>query len=58
MVYAKERGEMQAQAAFEAKVRTAVTAIVCQQLDAGVDVVNDGEVGRMSYATYGDRRAF
>ena len=57
MVYAKERGETQDQAAFEARGRTAVTAIVCQQLNAGVDVVNDGAVGRMSYATYGDRRA-
>lgn len=52
MLYAKEKGELQDQAAFEARVRAAVAEIVRKQLDAGVDVVNDGEVGRISYATY------
>jgi 5-methyltetrahydropteroyltriglutamate--homocysteine methyltransferase len=52
MLYRKEKSESQDQAAFEARVRTAVATVVRQQLDAGVDVVNDGEVGRISYATY------
>jgi 5-methyltetrahydropteroyltriglutamate--homocysteine methyltransferase len=52
MLYAKEKGESQDQAAFAARVQTAVAEIVRTQLDAGVDVVNDGEVGRISYATY------
>jgi 5-methyltetrahydropteroyltriglutamate--homocysteine methyltransferase len=47
MLYAKDRSEAQEQGAFEARVRTAVAEIVRKQLDAGVDVVNDGEVGRM-----------
>ena len=52
MLYAKERGEAQDQGAFEARVQAAVAEIVRKQLDAGVDVVNDGEIGRISYATY------
>jgi 5-methyltetrahydropteroyltriglutamate--homocysteine methyltransferase len=52
LLYAKEAGEVQDQAAFAARVRTAVAEIVRQQLDAGVDVVNDGEIGKISYATY------
>src|SRR5262245_49717883 len=52
LLYAKEKGESQEQAAFAARVQTAVAEIVRKQLDAGVDVVNDGEVGRISYATY------
>jgi 5-methyltetrahydropteroyltriglutamate--homocysteine methyltransferase len=52
MLYRKEKGEVQDQAAFEACVRAAVAETVRKQLDAGVNVVNDGEVGRISYATY------
>src|SRR6266478_7306336 len=39
-------------AAFEARVRRAVADIVRQQMDAGVDVVNDGEQGKVGYSTY------
>ena len=38
--------------AFEAAVREAVADIVRQQTDTGLDVVNDGEQGRVQYATY------
>jgi 5-methyltetrahydropteroyltriglutamate--homocysteine methyltransferase len=33
-------------------VKNAVAEIVRKQLDAGVDIVNDGEMGKPSYATY------
>jgi 5-methyltetrahydropteroyltriglutamate--homocysteine methyltransferase len=33
-------------------VRVAVADIVARQVQAGVDVVNDGEMGKVSYATY------
>src|SRR5262245_25784613 len=52
MLYAKEKGELQDQTAFAARARAAVAEVVRKQLDAGVNVVNDGEVGRISYATY------
>jgi 5-methyltetrahydropteroyltriglutamate--homocysteine methyltransferase len=39
-------------AAFEARVRRAVADVVRQQVEAGVDVVNDGEQGKVGYSTY------
>ena len=38
--------------AFEAGVRRAVADVVRQQVDAGVDVVSDGEQGKVGYSTY------
>jgi 5-methyltetrahydropteroyltriglutamate--homocysteine methyltransferase len=39
-------------AAFGARVSSAVAEIVRTQVQAGVDIVNDGEMGKPSYATY------
>jgi 5-methyltetrahydropteroyltriglutamate--homocysteine methyltransferase len=39
-------------AAFDARVRRAVAEVVRLQMDAGVDVVNDGEQGKVGYSTY------
>jgi 5-methyltetrahydropteroyltriglutamate--homocysteine methyltransferase len=39
-------------AAFAARVREAVAEIVRKQVAAGVDVVNDGEQGKVGYSTY------
>ena len=52
MLYAKEKGELQNQAAFEARVRTATAEVVRKQFECGVDVVNDGEVSKIGYSTY------
>jgi 5-methyltetrahydropteroyltriglutamate--homocysteine methyltransferase len=38
--------------AFETRVRRAVADIVKKQLDAGIDIVNDGEQGKVGYSTY------
>jgi 5-methyltetrahydropteroyltriglutamate--homocysteine methyltransferase len=38
--------------AFDARVRNAVAEVVRKQVDAGVDVVSDGEQGKVGYATY------
>jgi 5-methyltetrahydropteroyltriglutamate--homocysteine methyltransferase len=37
---------------FDDTVRAAVAAIVRRQVDLGIDVVSDGETGKISYATY------
>jgi 5-methyltetrahydropteroyltriglutamate--homocysteine methyltransferase len=37
---------------FEGRVRRAVADIVRMQVDAGVDVVSDGEQGKVGYSTY------
>jgi 5-methyltetrahydropteroyltriglutamate--homocysteine methyltransferase len=39
-------------AVLQTRVRRAVADIVRQQVDAGVDIVNDGEQGKVGYSTY------
>ena len=38
--------------ALAARIRTAVAEVVKKQVEAGVDLVNDGEMSKPSYATY------
>src|SRR5258705_9831118 len=52
MMYAKEEGVPVEPAALAARIRTAVAEVVEKQVAAGVDVVNDGEMSKPSYATY------
>ena len=48
----KESGQLAVKEAFDARVKRAVAEVVQKQVAAGVDVVNDGEQGKFSYATY------
>ncbi|HKF74466.1 MAG TPA: cobalamin-independent methionine synthase II family protein [Stellaceae bacterium] len=52
VMYAKEEGVPVDRAALAAQVRAAVGDVVRKQADAGVDLVNDGEMSKPSYATY------
>ncbi|HLK87239.1 MAG TPA: cobalamin-independent methionine synthase II family protein [Candidatus Binataceae bacterium] len=52
MLFAKESGELADRAALDQRVRKAVGEIVRKQVQAGVDVVNDGEMGKIGYSTY------
>jgi 5-methyltetrahydropteroyltriglutamate--homocysteine methyltransferase len=52
MMYAKEEGVPVEPGALAARVASAVEEVVRRQADAGVDVVNDGEMSKPSYATY------
>ena len=52
MMYAKEEGVPVDPAALAARVRAAVAEVVGRQVKAGVDIVNDGEMSKPSYATY------
>jgi 5-methyltetrahydropteroyltriglutamate--homocysteine methyltransferase len=52
LLYAQDNGEPVDQRQLEERVRSAVAASVRQQLDAGLNVVNDGEMGKVSYSTY------
>jgi 5-methyltetrahydropteroyltriglutamate--homocysteine methyltransferase len=52
MLEALDTGTLADTAAFEARVRRAVAEVVRLQIDAGVDVVNDGEQGKVGYSTY------
>lgn len=51
-LFARERGEAYDAADFDATMRKAVSNTVRKQLEAGVDVVSDGEASKISYATY------
>ena len=52
MMHAKEEGVPVERAALAARVRQAVAEVVRKQADAGIDIVNDGEMSKPSYATY------
>ena len=52
MMYAREEGVPVDAAALGRRVREAVAEIVRKQLGAGIDLVNDGEMSKPSYATY------
>src|SRR6266853_942398 len=52
MMYAKEEGVPVDHEALGARIRSAVEEIVLRQAGAGVDIVNDGEMSKPSYATY------
>jgi 5-methyltetrahydropteroyltriglutamate--homocysteine methyltransferase len=51
-MYAKEEGAPVDGAGLAARVRAAVAEVVRRQVDAGIDIVNDGEMSKPSYATY------
>ena len=51
-MFAKEEGVPVDAAALGARIRTAVAEVVGKQVEAGVAVVNDGEMSKPSYATY------
>lgn len=52
LLYAQEGDEPFDQAIFEEQVRSAVQAAVRKQVSAGIDIINDGEMSKISYATY------
>lgn len=52
LVFAQERGEAIDQAQFDAVIGAAVDEVVARQVEAGIDLVSDGEMSKISYATY------
>ena len=51
-IFARENEEQFDQAEFDQCMTAAVSATVKRQVDAGVDIVSDGETSKISYATY------
>jgi 5-methyltetrahydropteroyltriglutamate--homocysteine methyltransferase len=51
-MFAKEEGVPVDDAGLKARIRDAVAAVVKKQVEAGIDLVNDGEMSKPSYATY------
>jgi 5-methyltetrahydropteroyltriglutamate--homocysteine methyltransferase len=52
MMYAKEEGVPVDPVALSLRVASAVEEVVRKQAGSGVDIVNDGEMSKPSYATY------
>jgi 5-methyltetrahydropteroyltriglutamate--homocysteine methyltransferase len=52
IMFAKEEGVPVDPTALAARVRSAVAEVVRKQVEAGVDVIDDGEMSKPSYATY------
>jgi 5-methyltetrahydropteroyltriglutamate--homocysteine methyltransferase len=56
MMLARLDGNAVDEKAYAERVQRAVTASVKQQVDAGLDVVSDGEMGKPSFITYAAQR--
>ncbi|MBZ5500979.1 MAG: cobalamin-independent methionine synthase II family protein [Acidobacteriia bacterium] len=52
LLFAQDRGEAVDQAKFNETMRRAVADAVARQAEAGVDIASDGEMSKISYATY------
>jgi len=52
LIFAKEREEEFDQSDFNETIADAVRNTVARQVDVGVDIVSDGEMSKISYATY------
>ncbi len=52
LLFAQDRGEPYDAAQFEEAMRRGVVDAVRHQADAGLDILNDGETSKISYATY------
>jgi 5-methyltetrahydropteroyltriglutamate--homocysteine methyltransferase len=52
VMFAQEEGVPVDTASLRARIRSAVARIVERQIEAGIDIVNDGEMSKPSYATY------
>ena len=51
-IFARENGIAYDATAFDAAMTAAVSETVQKQVDAGIDIVSDGETSKISYATY------
>jgi len=52
LLRARDAGDAYDSAEFDAKVSAAVDRAVMKQVESGVDIVSDGEIGKIGYSTY------
>jgi 5-methyltetrahydropteroyltriglutamate--homocysteine methyltransferase len=52
LLFAQDRGDAYDATEFDATMQAAVSDVVAKQVAAGVDAVSDGEMSKISYATY------
>ena len=51
-LFKQDRGEPYDRAGFDAAMTRGVAEVVGKQVEAGIDIVSDGETSKISYATY------
>src|SRR5438445_10000804 len=56
LILKKQQGEAIDEAAFAARVKSAVAEVVRRQSEAGIDIVADGEMGRIGFIPYVNER--
>lgn len=49
---ARAAGKADGEDEFSAKVEAVETAVIAEQIESGVDILNDGEVGREGFFSY------
>lgn len=52
LLRARDAGDPYDAAEFDTKVSAAVDRAVAKQIESGVDVISDGEIGKIGYSTY------
>jgi 5-methyltetrahydropteroyltriglutamate--homocysteine methyltransferase len=52
VIFARERGDARDTTQDDAVIAQAVAQVVQRQVDLGIDIVSDGEMSKISYATY------
>lgn len=52
LIFARENGDEYDPREYDRTIAAAVKAVVARQVEAGVDLVSDGEQSKISYATY------
>ena len=52
LLFRNDAGRLDRRDVLDQRVREVVAEVVQTQLQHGVDIVNDGEVGKVGYATY------
>jgi len=52
LLFAKDRGDAVDEDTFAATITSAIADAVRHQVDAGIDLVDDGEMSKISYGTY------
>lgn len=52
LVIAKSRKQPYDEEALDKRLRSAVAEVVKKQIDSGIDIVNDGELGKFNFITY------
>lgn len=52
MLYARERGEPYDEVLMAERTREAVAEVVARQCSVGLDIINDGEAGKVLYSVY------